>query len=358
MRKVQCCWLFLLGLLAGCQPKSSVDSLPDVFQTLEAAGRRLSGSLSEGKLTTLATHAPELLAALNARERDVLGRGYLRFQTEVPLDVEIAAPSNTIPFWIGDQGFVPIGPPLTNADTRWSLFRKSFPAGWIGLGVNGLDRRTPAHYVVFLRGPPGQPPLTKGAVTLGENLPGGWRMVQVQARTGVSAAGDVWRPFATIPDDLDGSILLQPLHDQRHSTLLASGRVWKTHVPSTEVADQVAITYGSDPGRELVWSWRTEPGAQSTAIRILPARFESAEIDALQGPDLTGMRIVRGTSTLVRSANLLNDPVNRRHVATVSDLSPDMPASRKRCAAAATITRQPAARCSRDCCAISTTRKT
>ncbi|MGD0040950.1 MAG: hypothetical protein ABSE84_11130 [Isosphaeraceae bacterium] len=83
MRKVRCCWLLLLGLLAGCQPKSSVDSLPDVSQTLEAAGRRLSGSLSEGKLTSLATHAPKLLAALNARERDVLGRGYLRFQTRV-----------------------------------------------------------------------------------------------------------------------------------------------------------------------------------------------------------------------------------------------------------------------------------
>ncbi len=323
MRKVRCCWLLLLGLLAGCQPKSPVDSLPDVFQTLEAVGRRLSGSLSEGKLTTLAAHAPALLAALTAQERDVLGRGYLRFQTKVPVVVEIAAPSDTIPFWIGDQGFLPIGPPLTNTDTRWSLFRKSFPAGWIGLGVNGLDRRPPAHYVVFLRAPPGQPPLTRGAVALGANLPGGWSLVQVRARTGVSAAGDVSRPFATLPDDLDGSILLQPLHDQRHSTLLASGRVWKTHVPSTEVADQVVMTYGSDPARELVWSWRTEPGVLSTAIRILPARFESAEIDARQGPDLTGMRTVSGSSTLLRSANLLNDPVIRRHVATVSELSPD-----------------------------------
>ncbi|MGB2607632.1 MAG: hypothetical protein WBC80_01570, partial [Isosphaeraceae bacterium] len=258
MRKVRCCWLLLLGLLAGCQPKTSVDSLPDVSQTLEAAGRRLSGSLSEGRLTTLATHAPELVAVLNARERDVLGRGYLRFQTRVPMVVEVAAPSNAVPFWIDDQGFVAIGTTLTNADTRWSLFRKSFPAGWVGLGVNGLDRTPPAHYVVFLRAPPGQPPLTEGAVTLGKNLPGGWCMVQ--ARTGVSAAGDVCRPFATIPADLDGSILLQPRHEQRHSTLLASGRVWKTHVPSTAGADQVTISYGSDPAHELAWNWRTEPG--------------------------------------------------------------------------------------------------
>ena len=151
MRKVRCCWLMLLGLFAGCQSRSSVDSLPSISQTLEAAGRRLSGSLSEGRLTTLASHAPELVAALSARERDVLGRGYLRFQISVPVVVEVAAPSNTVPFWINDRGFVATGATLTNTEARWSVFRKSFPAGWVGLGVNGLDRKPPAHYVVFLR---------------------------------------------------------------------------------------------------------------------------------------------------------------------------------------------------------------
>ncbi len=52
MHKVRWCWLFLFSLLAGCQSQSPVDALPDVSQTLEAAGRRLSGSLSEAKLTT------------------------------------------------------------------------------------------------------------------------------------------------------------------------------------------------------------------------------------------------------------------------------------------------------------------
>ena len=323
MRKVRCCWLLLPYLLAGCQSNSPVDTLPDVSRTLEAVGRRLSGSLSESRLTVLASRAPELVAVLTARERDALGRGYLRFQTSVPVIVEVAAPSNTVPFWMAEQGFVPTGATLTNADARWSLFRKSFPAGWVGLGVNGLDRTPPAHYVVFLHQPSDQPRLTREAVVLAENLPGGWSIVPLQAGSDVSAASDVRRPFASLPDDLEGSLLLQPRHAERHSTVLASGRVWKTHVPSTASADQVTISYGTDPAHELVWSWRTEPDAQKTAIRILPARFESAESDALQDPDLTGMRIVSGTSAMVHSPNLLNDPVARRHVATVSDLSPD-----------------------------------
>jgi acid phosphatase type 7 len=323
MRKSRWCWLFLSCLPAGCQSKTSVDSLPEVSRTLEAVGRRLSDSLSEGRLTALASRAAELVAVLSASERDALGRGYLKFQTGVPVIVEVAASSNKGPFWIADQGFVATGANLINDDTHWSLFRKSFAAGWVGLGVNGLDRTPPAHYVVFLRAQSGQARLTQDEVKLQKKLPGGWRMMRVQSRCVPSAAGDVRRPFAAIPNHLDGSILLQPMHEERHSTLLASGRVWKTHVPSTAGADQVAISYGSDPAHELVWSWRTEPGAERTAIRILPARFESAESDANQDPDLTGMRVVDGTSSLVRSPNLLNDPVIRRHVAAVNDLSPD-----------------------------------
>ncbi len=321
MRKVRCCWLVLLSLFTGCQSRVSVDALPDVSQTLEAVGRRLSGSLSEERLTTLASRGPEVVAALKGHERDVLARGYLRFFSNAPVIVEVAAPSSSVPFWIKDQGFNSIGPSLSNADARWSLFRKSYPAGWIGLGVNGLDRTSPAHYVVFLRAPPGQPSLTESTIALAENVRRKWSLVQ--ARSEVSAASDVCRPFASLPAELSGAILLQPRHEDRHSTLLASGRVWKTHVPSTASADQVTMSYGSDPTRELTLSWRTEPGAFKTALRILPARFQSAENDMRQNPDLAGMRTVSGASTLIRSPNLLNDPVVRRHVVTVGDLSPD-----------------------------------
>ena len=153
MRKVRCCWLMLLGLFAGCQSRSSVDSLPSISQTLEAAGRRLSGSLSEGRLTTLASHAPELVAALSARERDVLGRGYLRFQISVPVVVEVAAPSNTVPFWIDDRGFVATG--ATSHQHRSTVVRVSqVVSGRLGrLGrqragpeAAGALRGLPAHF--------------------------------------------------------------------------------------------------------------------------------------------------------------------------------------------------------------------
>ena len=235
--------------------------------------------------------------------------------------MDVAAPESSVPFWIHDQRFVATDLTLANPDGRWVLFRKEFPPGWIGLGVNGLDRSPRAHYVVFLRSASPRSPLSPDSITLGAASGDRWR--KLTARPGVSAVQELSRPFAAIPAPLQGAVLLQPFHDRRHSAVLASGRVWKTRVPSGDSPDQVTIAYGTDPARDLVWDWRTAPTTRETCLRILPARYEAAENDIHMDPDLTGLRVVAGTSTLVRSANLLNDPVIRRHVVSVGDLSPD-----------------------------------
>jgi 3',5'-cyclic AMP phosphodiesterase CpdA len=322
MRNLRGCALVLLWLFAGCHPAvPPVETLPEVPRTLEAIGRRLARSMSEARLTELAQRGPALLAALSARERDILSRGYLRFHTQVPVTVDVAAPKSSVPFWIPDQGFVSTGITLVNEDARWVVFRKVMPAGWVGLGVNGLDQSSQAHYVVFLRSLPGAPSLTRDAISIAESA--GCRWIKVEARLGRSAVQEFARPFELLPEELNSAVLLQPSHDQRHATLLAAGRIWKTHVAATSRPDQVTIAYGEDPARELVLSWRTRPDVQETVVRIVPARFESAENDLLHDPDLSDVKVVRGSSTLVRSPNVLNDPVIRRHVAKLSDLSPD-----------------------------------
>ncbi len=123
---------------------------------------------------------------------------------------------------------------------EWVVFRKAYEPGVVGLGVNGLDRTSPAHYAVFVRSRDGRP------LTISGLEGNGWTIT-----TATDAAG--------IPDPLRGSTLLQCSHDLRHSTLLAGGRVWKTHVVSGRTPDQVTIAFGAEPSKELVWSWRTAP---------------------------------------------------------------------------------------------------
>ena len=48
--------------------------------------------------------------------------------------------------------------------------------------------------------------------------------------------------------------------------------------------DQVAIAFGSDPGRELVWTWRTSADVTSTAIRVarLPKGVRNAALPGVE----------------------------------------------------------------------------
>ena len=289
------------GLVTSCGRPVPVESLPLPRATLAATGQRLGRTLSAGDLTTLARRGDRVLEALTPAERDALARGYLRFQVDAPVVVTVAAPRGSEPFWLADQGFAATDLRLGVTGGPWSVHRKTFAAGWIGLGVNGLDLARPAHYVVFLQTLDGKPVRPR-------TLEGGWWTVTT-AREGVSLASGVDLPIEALAPALRGATLLQPAHDQRHSTPLARGRVWKTHVVSSRRPDQVAVAFGPDAARELVWSWRTEPGTGSSVVRY-------------RSPG-GAVREVEGTSRTVEVPELLNDPLVRRHSVRVGGLEPD-----------------------------------
>ncbi|WP_165219592.1 purple acid phosphatase family protein [Aquisphaera insulae] len=313
--------ILLAGLFAGCRADVPVEELPDVARTLQGIGKRLSAELSESRLTEIAAREASIVPMLRRDERDVLGRGYLRFRVDRPVVVSVASPAASVPFWVHDRGFMATSDALRIAGDRWAVYRKAFPAGWIGLGVNGLDRRASAHYVALIQDANGPGSMSPEAVVLAGGPGNDWRVVE--AAPGVSSTSDLVRPVETISPGLEKAVLLQPAHDRRHSTLLATGRVWKTHVPSSSAPDQVTIAYGADPAHELVWSWRTAPDAARSVLRLVPARFESAEPDEDRDPDLSEARVVEGSSSLLESPSVLNDPVIRRHVVSVPGLEED-----------------------------------
>ncbi len=311
--------IVLVVATLGCWIDRSPGGSPRARETLRRVGRRLSAIYSERELTAIASRGPEILARLERSERAALGEGYLRFEVDRPVVVNVAAPIDSVPFWLADRGFRETGLTLMNPDARWRLYRRSFERGQIGLGVNGLDRSPIAHYVVFVRSSNAHGAggcSDRLAVSLDEDQRASWR--PVIAHPEVSAAFDACKPFATIPDELAGAVMLQPSHAGRHSTVLAAGRVWKTHVVSGPRPDQVAISFGTDPARELVWTWRTSPDVVSSAVRIVA---DSGKGDV--GPSDRGIRVVEGDSVCVEVANVLNDPVVRRHRVAVGGLEPD-----------------------------------
>lgn len=306
-------WLAVVvaALMPACSSRTPIEDLPGADETMSRIGKRLSGSLSARELTAISRRGDRLLAQLTPRERAALGRGALRFRVDRPVDVEVAAPGPAPPFWLDDLGFERADTPLRVDGADWPLFRKRFPAGWVGLGVNGLDRSPRAHYLVFVRSDRTDTVPSPGGID-----PGRWRLVR--ARDGTSAASDVRMPIGPLPGHLRGALMLQPAHDRRHATLLARGRVWKTHVASGRAPDQVSVAFGLDPSRDLVWTWRTDPTVRTPVLRLAPAR-PGGEAPDRAHPPVT----IAADSRTVETPDLLNDPAIRRHRATATSLAPD-----------------------------------
>jgi hypothetical protein len=297
------------GVLWACRPRTRVDELPAPRATLADAGRRLVRERPVEQVTALASRGSRLLAALEPGERDALGRGHIRFEVDRPVVVEVAASQRSVPFWLADQGFVPTGRSLDVGEQAWPLFRRTFDAGWTGLGVNALDRSADEHYVALVRAADGS------ALTIRSPEPERWRAVV--AAEGISAALDASLPIRGLGPELSGALVLQVRRDERHATVLARGRVWKTHVPSGPAADQVAIAFGSDPTSTLTWTWRTVPDVGATTLRLAPAAA-GGEAPA----DLRGVLVLRGESRLVETPSVLNDPAIRRHAVRAEGLKP------------------------------------
>jgi acid phosphatase type 7 len=278
----------------------SVEQLPTVDETLAQVGRRLSRAHSAEEMTTLAMHGARVLAALTRSERDVLGRGYLRFQVDRPVEVFVAAPQGFEPFWLTDQKFRQTNMTLSGAGSGWTVSRKRVAAGWVGLGVNGLDRRAPAHYAVFLRALDGQP-ITPS------HLDPHWQSTSASKRVFLESYGADGR--AEVPVALVGSSLLRTQHDRRHTALLLRGRAWKTHVVSSSLPDQVVVSFGADPQSELVWSWRTATEVKSSTLHVRESSGKTWEIP--------------GVAARIEMSELINDPSIRRYSARLTGLAPE-----------------------------------
>jgi acid phosphatase type 7 len=300
----------LIALLPACTRPVPVEQLPSVPATLAEAGKRLSHSHSAAELTALATRGDRLLATLNASERDALARGHIRFRVDRPVVVYVAAHAEAVPFWLADQHFNRTDISLRNADGPFVVFRNEFGPGWVGLGVNGLDRSPPAHYSVFVRPTDGGP-----SVGLTNISPDSYRTTP--ARPGASPYADAHRPFERLPDELAsaGSTLLQTALGDRHAALLLKGRAWKTHVPSSARPDQIVISFGAEADKSVTWTWRTGPGVSASAARFAPAAPGTTE-----PADQKAVRVVTGDSHLLTCDTVLNDAATYRHRVAVRDL--------------------------------------
>ena len=241
MRKAWCFCFLLPGLLAGCDSGPPGGRPPGGVRDA-----RRHRSAAQPEPVRVQAHGlghargPELLSYLKPRSATPWPAAICASQRPSPVEVDVAAPESSVPFWIRDQDFSE-----HRRDARESrrslapLPQGLFPPDGLASGSTASTAaRRPTMSSSSAR--PREPAAPGGSITLDRGAEGCWRKVVATAGRECGAAR-LSRPFAAMPGSLEGSVLLQPFHDRRHSTLLANGRVWKTRVPSGSLPDQVTI---------------------------------------------------------------------------------------------------------------------
>ena len=256
MRKAWFFCFLLAGLLAGCVSKPSGGRPPRGLRD-----PRRDRPAAQPEPVRNQAHRPSPCADRSCcptsrrQSDDALGRGYLRFQVE-RCPSWSRSPRRSRRCRSGSRIRVSWPPARRSRTTTVAgvLFRKTFPPGWIGLGVNGLDRSPPAHYVVFLHSPRGCLPLAEDSIVLGRAAR---PLAQArQPRPGVSAR-EVSRPFAAMPASLEGSSC------SSRSTTGATPRCWRPggsgrrRVPSGTLRTRSRSLM--DPIPPTSWSGAGEP---------------------------------------------------------------------------------------------------
>ncbi len=243
----------------------------------EPIGQRLGRSCSERQLNAIATRGDALLAHLlprracraRARISSLHGRSTGRRRRRR---------ASRVGAILDRRPRIPAHGPRSRRtrDTVWLVYRKAFRPGTVGLGVNGLDRSPVAHYVVFIRSHAQRPRPTTSPrdVTLDPAQP---RCLERRASPPQHQCGPRFPQAIQVAARVSWRVrlMLQPSHGDRHRALLATGRVWKTRVVSSEQPSQVAIAFGTDAARELVWTWTTSARRDVNPPSNLPRALRS-----------------------------------------------------------------------------------
>jgi len=281
---------------------------PSVHDTAAGIIERLRRQVPVAELPALSLARAESI--LTPKERDIFGTEHLSFHVSQPVTVWVirAADPKEELFWLRARGFVPGGVAWESNKQKWSSWRKDFPAGWIGLGVNSLSGGG-LHYWVVLQTQSSASPL---AVT--QLYPG-----QLRATNAVVGA----RPYTDRADALEslpaifhGHTLLQTQHARRNDAKLL-GLFRSTAHPASPAPDHVVLTWSGDPQTTQSIQWRTDSTVRRGRVRYQ----KKSSSTPLLGPDSQALQ-QRARSEKIKTPHLVNQPLIHQHTVRLDRLEP------------------------------------
>lgn len=275
-----------------------------VKQVMDDVVTRLYATMTEDEL--YAINDDTVLSHFTSDELEVLATKYWYFDVDVPVVVSVIRATNqaTAPFWLTEAGFTRTDLIVRNIEYwEYEVWQKRFPAGRVGLGINGFDKHR-QHYLV------GVGPQEHGdSVTISNLFPAEFSIVTLE--DGAMCYHDWDNLFLKdVPGSLVGHKLLTTIRGRARDAHLIGG-FRKTDWQSSPEPDQIALTWSDDPRTTQAVQWRTNTDVERGAVRF---KRKGTKGDYIEVP---------ATLEKIENRLLANDRYCHHHSAVLTGLKPD-----------------------------------
>jgi murein DD-endopeptidase MepM/ murein hydrolase activator NlpD len=204
----------------------------------------------------------QVMTMLAPGERAILAAEYWCFDANVPVVVSLLRDrtQKVVPFWVAEQGFKKTDLEVRNAEYTYEVWQKNFPAGRVGLGINGFEKHRP-HYVVVVG-----PAKAGDRVALSNFFPADQQVAEL--RRGGFMYHD-WPDLllTRVPKELAGQILLPTIRGRAREAHLIDDAFRLTEHPAAAAPDQIALTWSGDPKTTQAIQWRSDLSADTGVVR-------------------------------------------------------------------------------------------
>jgi hypothetical protein len=296
-----------LALIPAAASQAHVGQHPSVHDTVAGIIERLRGSLTHEELVNL--DAQKAYDVLTEEERHILGTEHITFTVNRPVEVyimrDVRMPDE--PFWLKERGFQSTGQRVQTANREFDVWKASFEAGTVGLGVPSLSGAVD-HYFVGIR------PQDPGATLQVTDIYPGEHTLGSLAQ-GERPYTDSERPITVLPDELKGMVLLRGANARRRDAQLVN--VFRmTDYPATGKPDHIILTWSDDPKTSQTVQWRTSVNVTKGAV----AYRKKSEHYSFASPKPP--TVVQAETKRLDTPTVLNDPSINRHTAVLRGLEP------------------------------------
>lgn len=294
-------WLnaLLIIFMAGCatvhQKNESVKSVMDKIIT------QLYKTKTEQELTAI--DYTKAMALFTKEDMQVLSSKHWMFDVNVPVVVSVmrSVKQETVPFWLAESGFVKTDLTMKNEMTTYEVWQKSFDAGRIGLGINGLENYS-LHYFVSVA-----PQNKNDQLELTGFFPENQFVGTLDNGAFIYHDWDEL-VLTDVPESMKGQKLLTTIRGRGTESHLV-GAFRKTNYPSSAQPDQVMLTWSSDPSTGIDIQWRTD-----TTVKTGTVKFRESGSSEVFTANAEMFKL--------EDRELMNDRFVYRYTAKIRDLKP------------------------------------